>query len=414
MNRRVAVSGIGVVSPLGVGKMEFSRRLFAGELGIAEIAAFDTFPFPSHLGAEVRNFQPRDFISTRSLRRMDRLSSLVVAAARLALEDAALTISPENRDRTGMILGTAFGGTDVKTRCARILATEGPGGINPILVPNAVMNAPAGHASIELGFRGINTTVTHNAVSAETAIAYAAAEIARGRADILLAGGADILSEFFFETMVHFRGLSPQDGGEERAAPFDQARNGYILGEGCGLLCLEPLERIRQRGAEPYCEITGWGLGSSPAPSTDWTEDPHGMVLTVNRALRSAGRTAEDIDLVMAFANGGRKPDQLEVSACLQVFGARPDRPLVTSIKGAVGESFSSGGIRAAALALAFREGRVPPTVGVSSPPASLGLVAGESREAGIRLALLNAASFGGTYAALVFATPWKELGCHP
>jgi len=414
MNRRVVVTGIGLVSPLGVGKREFSPRLFSGETGIAEITSFDTSSFPSHLGAEARDFEPRDFITAKSLRRMDRLSTMVVASARMALEDAALTISPDNRDGTGIILGTAFGGTDVKTRCARILATEGPGGINPILVPNSVMNAPAGHASIELGFRGINMTVTHNAASAETALAYAAAEIARGRADILLAGGADILSEFFFETMVHFHGLSPQDGGEERAAPFDEARNGYILGEGCGLLCLEPLDQARQRGAEPYCEITGWGLGSSPAPSTDWPEEPDGLVLTISRALRSAGRTAEDIDLVMAFANGGRKPDQLEASACLQVFGAEADQPLVTSIKGAIGESFSSGGIRAAALALAFREGRVPPTLGVISPLAPLALVTGESRNVGIRLALLDAASFGGTYAALIFAAPRTDLGCSP
>ncbi len=406
MNRRVAVTGIGVVSPLGVGKKDFSRRLFAGESGIAEIASFDTAPFPSHRGAEVRDFESRDFVSLKSLRRMDRLSSMVVASARLALEDAGLEISEENRDRTGIILGTAFGGTDVKTRCARLLATEGPAGINPILVPNSVMNAPAGHASIELGFRGINTTVTHNGTSAETALAYAAAEISRGRADVLLAGGADILSEFFFETMVHFHGLSPQDGLEERAAPFDEARNGYVLGEGCGLLCLEPLDRVRQRGTEPYCEMTGWGLGSSPAPSTDWPEDPKGLILTIHRALQSAECSPGEIDMVMACANGGRKPDQLEASALLKIFGEGGTRPMITSIQGALGESFSSGGLRAAALALAFREGRIPPTLGVSFPLAPLALVTGKSRETRIRLTLLDAASFGGTYAALVFAAP--------
>lgn len=136
--------------------------------------------------------------------------------------------------------------------------------------------------------------MTHNGASAETALAYGAAEIARGRADILLAGGADILSEFFFETMVHFQGLSPQDGGEERAAPFDEARNGYVLGEGCGLLCLEPLEQVQQRGSEPYCEITGWGLGSSPAPSTDWAEEPKGLILTIDRCSFNIGMRCQD------------------------------------------------------------------------------------------------------------------------
>ena len=175
--QRVVVTGIGMVTPLGIGKEEFGRRLFAGETGIAEIKSFDTSSFSSHLGAEVTNFNPRDFISVKNMRRMDKISLMTAASARMALEDAGIQITHENRDRVGIILGTAFGATDVTAQFAGTLLTEGPAFVNPILVPNIVMNAPAGHTSIELGFRGVNTTVTHFAVSAETAIAYAAAEI---------------------------------------------------------------------------------------------------------------------------------------------------------------------------------------------------------------------------------------------
>ena len=260
--RRVVVTGIGMVTPLGVGKDRFREALWRGETGIREIAAFPTDGFGSHLGAEIRAFQPRDFISLKNLRKMDRLSAMTTASVRMALDDAGIAVTEANRDRIGIVMGTAFGNTELKVQSARILFTEGPGMVNPIHVPNTVMNAPAGHASIELGFRGVNTTVNHQAVSAEMAIAYAAMEIRRGTADVILAGGVDILSPFFYETLDRFRALSPADGGAEGARPFDLARNGPVMGEGCGIVCLEAGELARERGAAPYCEMTGWGLAS--------------------------------------------------------------------------------------------------------------------------------------------------------
>ncbi len=221
VDRRVVVTGIGMVTPLGVGKEGFGTPCGRGETGIREIASFSTEGFGSHLGAEVRAFQPRDFISVKNLRKMDRLSAMTTASVRMALDDAGIAVNDANRDRIGIVMGTAFGNTELKVQSARILFTEGPGMVNPIHVPNTVMNAPAGHASIELGFRGVNTTVNHQAVSAETAIAYAAMEIRRGAADVILAGGADILSPFFYEALGRFRALSPTDGGAEGARPFD-------------------------------------------------------------------------------------------------------------------------------------------------------------------------------------------------
>jgi 3-oxoacyl-[acyl-carrier-protein] synthase II len=402
--RRVVVTGIGMVTPLGIGKEEFGRKLFSGETAISEIKSFDTGSFPSHLGAEVANFNPRDFISVKNMRRMDKIALMTAASSRLALEDAGIQITDENRDRVGIILGTAFGATDVTAQFAETLLTEGPAFVNPILVPNIVMNAPAGHTSIELGFRGVNTTVTHFAVSAETAIAYAAAEIRRGAADFILTGGVDILSKFYYESMTKFHALSPQNGGPEACRPFDQDRNGTTAGEGCGIICLESRESAMARGRKPYCEIKGTGMGSSPTTPTAWPDDTSGIKRTFSRALKNADVTTTDIQAVFAAANGGKVLDAVEAEAYEEMFDASEKKPFIASLKGAVGESFSGGGIRACALALSMEKNMLPPVVGLINPLRPLAFVAGEKKEVAINNATLAGISFGGTYVYLIFS----------
>ena len=402
VDRRVVITGIGMVTPLGVGKEAFARALRQGETGIREIVAFPTEGLPSHLGAEIRAFQPRDFISVKNLRKMDRLSAMTTASVRMAADDAGLRIDPANRDRIGIIMGTAFGNTEHKVLTARVLFAEGPAMVSPIHVPNTVMNAPAGHASIEMGFRGVNTTVNHQAVSAETAIAYGAMEIRRGAADVIFAGGGEMLSPFFYEALTRFHAVAPANGGAEGARPFDRMRNGPVAGEGCGIVCLEAAESACERGALPYGEVTGWGLSSSPAPPTDWPDDPRGFLLALEHALRMAGVAPANIDLIQAAANGGRNPDAMEAAAYERLFG-NGAKPLITSLKGATGEIFASGGIRAAALALSLREGIVPPVVGLTEPISSLPFVIGSSLNRPVSRALLSGICYGGTYVCLVF-----------
>jgi len=401
--KRVVVTGIGMVTPLGIGKEEFGRKLFAGDCAIDTIKTFDTSSFPSHLGAEVTNFTPRDFISVKNLRRMDKIALMTAASARLALEDAGMKITDENRDRVGIILGTAFGATDVTVQFAGTLLTEGPAFVNPILVPNTVMNAPAGHTSIELGFRGVNTTVTHFAVSAETAIAYAAAEIRRGTADFILTGGVDILSKFYYEAQTKFHGLSPQNGGPEACRPFDLDRNGAVAGEGCGIICLESMQSAMARGHKPYCEIKGTGMGSSLTTPTGWPENTDGIRRTFSRALKNAGSDAASIQTVFAAANGGKVLDATEAQAYEEIFAGLEKKPLITSLKGAIGESFSGGGIRACALALSMEKNMLPPVVGLTKPLRPLAFVAGGKKDIEINNAALAGISFGGTYAYLIF-----------
>ena len=401
--RKVVVTGIGMVTPLGTGKEEFGRRLFSGDTGIGKIKSFDTNSFSSHLGAEVTDFNPRDFISVKNMRRMDKISMMTAASARMAIDDAGIQITDENRDRIGIILGTAFGATDITVQFGETLLTQGPAFVNPILVPNIVMNAPAGHTSIELGFRGINSTVTHFAVSAENAIAYAAAEIRRGTADVILTGGADIVSKFYYESLTKFNALSPQNGEKETCRPFDKERNGMIAGEGCGLICLESMESAIARGKKPYCEIKGVGMGSSPTKPTEWPKNSDGIKLTFKRALKNASLNINDIEAVFATANGDKFLDAVEAEAYAAIFESSENKPFITTIKGAVGESFSGGGIRACALALSMEKNILPPVTGLTTPLRPLAFVIREKKEIEINNAVLAGISFGGSYAYLIF-----------
>ncbi len=400
MDSRVAVTGIGLVTPLGSDRDECLDRLLAGETAVGPVTGFPS----RHLGAEVTGFRPGDVLSARNRRRMDRLSQMAAGAARMAVEDAGLPLDPDHRDRTGVLFGTAFGATDVVAGFARTLFTDGPKSVSPMMVPNIVMNAPAGHTAIELGVRGINATVNHREASAETAIAYAAAEIQRGRADAILAGGADLISPVMLEVLDRFDALAPADGSPAPARPFDRDRRGLVAGEGAGVMVLEPLNRAIERGAPVYGEIAGWGMSAAPAPPTDWPTDPRGPVLAIRRALSAAGIEPDRIDIVMASANGSRRLDRLEADALMDVFGDGSSAPQVTSIKGAVGDSFSSGGIRSALLLMAMARRMAPPTVGLESPIAPLPFVtASQPLNAGdVVHGLVNGFAAGGTFVSLV------------
>jgi 3-oxoacyl-[acyl-carrier-protein] synthase II len=406
MTRPIVVTGIGMVSPLGLGKSEFATSLFSGRCGIGPLTLFDCGESGSRLAAQVNGFRAQDFIRPATVRRMDRLSQLVAAAARMAGEDAGLPITADNRDRIGVILGTCFGGTDVAATFGKVLFTEGPRRVNPILVPNTVMNAPAGHLAIELGVRGINTTVNHREVAVETALAYAAAELRGGRAEAIFSGGGDILSPFAVKVLSHFRALSPQDGGVEGAYPFDSRANGLVLGEGASVLCLETEESARQRGVQPYCEIVAWGMAAAPATPTGWPESPEGVILAIKRALAAADISAADIDVVCASAAGAPALDRLEATALTHVFGKH--RPYIVALKGALGEGLSSGAIRAATMALALRQQQLAPIVGLSEPIADLNFVRpGHQNIARLRYGLINGIAAGGTFVTLIFKT-WE------
>lgn len=404
MIKRVVITGMGLVTPLGIGRETVARHLVTGKCGIRPIERFDTASLGCHLGGEVRDFSPMDFISPRTFRRMDRLSQMVTAAARMAVDDAGLDLTTADRNRIGIVMGTAYGATDVATQFLGTLFTEGPRRVNPILVPNTVMNAPAGHAAIELGLKGINSTVNHREASAETALAYAAMQVRLGRADLILAGGGDTISPFFITVLERFRALSPQGGGEEMARPLDRNRNGPVIGEGAALLCLESMESALARGATIYGEIAGWGMASAPAPVNDWPDDPAGMILAMQKAMTMGAVSPADIDVVFAAASGGVRSDRLEARALDHLFGpvGQGPQPVVTAVKGATGENFASGGLRSAALALALHDGMVPPTVGLTSSILDLDVVTSAARNMDGHVGLVNGCASSGTFVSLL------------
>lgn len=419
MRDGVVITGLGAVSPLGLGKTALFDALCAGESAIAPIATFDTSGHGSHLGAEIPQYDYKDFLSLKGIRRMDRLSKLAATAARMAVADAGLNLHCKEActdrgrasercgahasARRGIVMGTSFGATDIAVRFAGVIFTEGPRLANPRLVPNTVMNAPAGHIAIELDLRGINTTINHREVSAETAIAVAAAQIQAGKADVALAGGADLLSGFQFQVLNQFQTLSPLDGGPEGARPFDKNRNGCVAAEAAGMLCLERRSHAEARGAAIYAEVAGWGLSSAPAPLAGWPAEARGARLSLERALAAAVCTPAQIDLVYAAANGGRRLDRLEAEALTAVFGQGGKGPRVTAVKGALGESFAGGALRSVAAALSLAKGRIPPTLGLTEAEMPLNHVLAPVAQGEIGQVVVNAMAPGASFATLVF-----------
>ena len=392
-----------MVTPLGVDANSIFDRLVKGESAVTQASSFDTGDLSSHLCAEIDGFEAKEIIPGRAIRKMDRLSRIAVAAAKLAMEDAGLVIDDDNKDRVGISLGVAYGSVDVSVQFATTLFTEGPSVVNPILVPNTVMNAPAGHASIVLGFRGINVTANHKESSGEAAVAFAASQIKKGRADVMFAGGADVMGRLIYEILANFRALSPMDGNDEAARPFDLRRNGAVAGEGAGVICLESEESARKRGARIYGRIAGFGMSAAPAPLNDWPTSTQGPVMALTRALKSAGIAPKDVSYISASANGHPALDDLEARAIAEVFGEGQNCPAVSSVKGALGESASSGGVRAALAALTLARGTAPPTAGLETPAVALDHVTGAGRTMDIRAVVQNGFSSGGTFVSLVY-----------
>lgn len=405
---RVAVTGIGVVSPLGIGREEMWRSVSEGRSGAGLITRFDASDWPVRVACEAHGFDPSDFMDRRASRRMDRNAQLAVASARLALADSGL---PLDRDGEGIgaIIGNGGSGATAREEQHRIMLERGADRVSPFAIPLSVANMGAGQVSMELGLHGPVTAVCTACAAGSDAIGTAVDVLRRGDARAMLAGGADALvTPYFVAGFDAMRVLSHRNDDPAGAArPFDRDRDGFLVGEAGAVLVLEPLDDARARGAEVICEIAGYGASADAHHITD--PDPTGepQAQAVAAAVADAGLSPDQVDHVNAHGGASKPGDPTEIRALQLALGEEAAaRVAVSATKSMHGHCMgATGALEAAITALALREGLVPPTINLRDlDPACQGVdhVANEARRADIRVAMSTSFGLGGHNAALV------------
>jgi 3-oxoacyl-[acyl-carrier-protein] synthase II len=402
MSHRVVITGLGVVSSIGVGKEVFWENCLQGISGIKPIQGFDVISYRSRLGAQLPEIDFKAFIKPINLRRMDRIGKIVVSAVRLAIDDSSLNLKEEDSSRIGISIGTGLGSSDTVDQFFRSLLKEGPIGAAPLLFQTAVPNAITSHCAIEYGIKGVNITFSHKESSTEMAMTFAYHLLKEGRADVIFAGGGDELSKPLYHVYSMLGALSPgRRRGTEGMRPFDRDRNGILLGEGSGILVLETLEHAKNRGAKIFAEMAGVGLSGS----TDGLLRYDLKGDSIARAMSLAAEELQTVDYISAAANSTPDLDRAEALAIKKVFKERTKEISVSSLKSMLGEFDGSGGIRACSVALSVYHGMIPPTIGTKhlAPDCDLNVVLGQSKKREIRSAILNGCSNGGSNISLWF-----------
>jgi len=406
--RRIAVTGLGAVTPVGTGKDEVWASLLAGRLGFAPVASFDTRAFNVHLGAEVRGFSPALYVRRLDPQRMGRASQLAIAAARLALADAGLGGGPGDLvdlsqpavipELAGVAMGTTSGEPrEVERFDDRYLAGEldAVGAEFMTLYPCHMI---AAHVARELGLAGVNTMIPTACAAGNYALAHAVDVLRAGRAELMLAGGADAFSRITYAGFARLGAIAP-----ERCQPFDRRRKGMIPGEGAAVLVLEPLDAARRRGARVYAEVAGYGLSCDAHHMTAAHPEGDGAVRAMSRALADAGVAPEEVSYISAHGTGTPTNDRLEAIAVGRVFGVGTRVP-ISSIKSMLGHTMgAASAIEAAVCALAVATDEIPPTMGLEDPEDDLDYVPNAARRLHVEVAMNNAYAFGGNNASTIF-----------
>ena len=404
---RVVVTGLGVISPLANDVDTFWRRLVAGDSGVGEITRFDHTDFKVHIAAEVKDFDPEDYIDKRKVRRLDLFSRYAVAAAKNAAADADFDPSLE-AERCGAVIGSGVGGLQTLQSEIEKLIEKGPDRTNPLLVPMMIPNMGAAHVSLELGTKGpLSATCTACAAGSD-AIAYAARLIRHGDAEVMFAGGSEApISPVGVAGFAAARALSLRNDDPAGASrPFDSARDGFVIGEGAGCLVLESLEHAQARGAHSYAELAGAGMSSDAFHMTLPDETGHSQARAMVMAIEEAGMTPGDVDYINAHGTATGAGDVAETKAIKDAFGAHAAELAVSSNKSMIGHCLgASGAIEAVATVLTIVNSLIPPTINLTDPDpdCDLDYVPLESRFQRVDVAASNSFGFGGHNVTLVF-----------
>ncbi|MEO5761325.1 MAG: beta-ketoacyl-ACP synthase II [Vicinamibacteria bacterium] len=406
--RRVVVTGLGVVSPLGMGAEATWDGLLAGRSGAGPITLFDCSKHSTQFACEVKGFDPLAFTDKKEARKMDRFIQLAIAASDFAIKDASLTFTREESELVGVYIGSGIGGFSSIEREYSEMIKGGPRRISPFFIPSAIVNLAAGWVSIRTGARGPSSATATACTSSAHAIGDSYRMIQRGDADVMIAGGSEAaitaLGVGGFNAM---RALSTRNDAPEKASrPFDRDRDGFVIGEGAGILILENLERAQARGARIYCELAGYAMTSDAHHITSPPEDGNGAARVMAKALKDANIRPDQIAYVNAHGTSTPVGDQIEVRAMKTVFGDHIRKMVVGSTKSMTGHLLgAAGGIEASITALAIRDQKVPPTINIENqdPACDIDAAREGSRNLAIEYALSNSFGFGGTNGALVF-----------
>jgi 3-oxoacyl-[acyl-carrier-protein] synthase II len=403
----VVVTGVGLISPVGVGTEANWEALTAGHSGIATISHFDPAPFSTRIAGEVKGFDPLQFFDRKDVKKMDVFIQFAVAAAQFAVADARLEITPANADQVGVFIASGIGGFSTIEREHEALLSGGPRRISPFFIPASIINLAAGQVSIRVGARGPNLATCTACTASAHAVGEASEIIRRGDADVMIAGGSEAsITPLGVGGFAAMRALSTRNDDPPRASrPFDKDRDGFVIGEGAGILVLEALEAALARGAAIYAEIAGYGLTGDAFHLTGQPPDAHGAVRSMQMALRKAGVRPGDIDYINAHGTSTPINDPTETLAVKTVFGDHAKTLVMSSTKSMTGHLLgAAGGLEAGITALAVRHQVAPPTINLDEPdPAcDLDYAANVKRAMTIRCALSNSFGFGGTNGTLL------------
>jgi 3-oxoacyl-[acyl-carrier-protein] synthase II len=410
-DRRVVITGLGVVTPIGNDIETFWSNLRNGVSGIRTIDAFDTIGYDCKIGGQVCGFDPKPFFKNpKDVRRTDRFTQLAMAASKMALEDGGIDVANlQRRDRFGVIVSTGIGGLKTLQDQLRILLTRGPGRNSPFTIPMLISNMASGVISMEFDLRGPNLCIVTACATSNNAIGESWRIIKFGDADVFLAGGAEAsIVEIGVAGFSAMKALSTRNDEPERASrPFDRDRDGFVMSEGAGVVVVEELEHAKARGAKIYCELTGYGLSADAYHMTAPPPDAEGAARAMQLALDHARISPEQVDYINAHATSTDIGDVSETRAIKQVFGEHAYKVSISATKSMTGHLLGgAGAVEMAACALAIRDGAIPPTINLENPgeECDLDYTANVAREKKVRVAVNNSFGFGGHNATLVAA----------
>ena len=408
MRRRVVVTGLGVVSPLGLDAPSSWEKLVQGRSGIGPITKFDATAFTSRIAGEVRGFEPERYVDRKDVKKMDTFIHYAIAAARQAVEDGGFRIGPGNADRVGVYIGSGIGGLPLFEAMHREYLERGPRRISPFFIPGMIINLAAGQVSIVLGAKGPNLAVATACATGNHAIGEAMRLIREDYADAMIAGGTDaVITPLAVGGFCAMKALSTRNDEPDKASrPFDLDRDGFVMGEGAGILLLEERESALARGARIYAEMAGYGLSGDAYHISAPSENGEGAARAMAGALRDAGLPPREVDYINAHGTSTPVGDKIETQAVKTVFGNHAREIAFASTKSMTGHLLgAAGGLESAITVLAVHHGLVPPTINyvTPDPDCDLDCVPNTARRVAIRAALNNSFGFGGTNASLLF-----------